>query len=288
MNRLPTLAETKTRIVKNLAGYYDQNEIRNFVYLIFSHLLNYSKIEIHIKDDEAISKHIVNKIDEIVNRLCHYEPIQYILGQTEFYGYPIKVSPGVLIPRPETEELADWIIKENTEQQKSILDIGTGSGCIAIALAKHLPASHITAIDISKEAIEIAKENARHNAVNISFMVADIFQYKNRSQQKFDIFVSNPPYIRESEKACLQANVLNYEPHQALFVPDNDPLIFYRIIAEAGKYFLNHKGAVYCEINEALPDDTQSLFLDFGYMPVLVKRDINGKPRMIKAINICK
>ncbi len=284
MNPLLTLAETRSRIIKSLAGLYNQNEIRNFVYLIFSHLLNYSKIEIHIKDNEPISQHIIKKIDEIVNRLSHYEPIQYILGKTEFYGYPIKVSPVVLIPRPETEELVNWIIKENLGKQISILDIGTGSGCIAIALAKHLPTAQVTAIDISNEAIEIAKENANLNAVSITFMVSDIFQYKNWPLKHFDIIVSNPPYIRESEKANMEANVLNYEPHQALFVSDDDPLVFYRNIAEAGKYFLNHNGAVYCEINEALPDDVSALFMKYDYRPVMIKQDINSKPRMIKAV----
>ncbi len=284
MNRLITIAELRTRIIKSLSGLYDQNEIRSFIYLIFGQLLNYSKIEIYIKENETISQHLVKKIDEIIIRLSHYEPIQYILGKTEFYGFPVKVAPGILIPRPETEELADWVIKENAGKQLNILDIGTGSGCIAIALAKHLPAAQITGIDISKKAIEIAKENATINGVNISFYTLDIFQYKKWLKQKYDIFVSNPPYVRESEKAGMEANVLNYEPQQALFVPDNDPLVFYRIIAEAGIECLGNNGAIYCEINEALPDDTCALFEETGYRPVILKPDINGKPRMIKAV----
>jgi release factor glutamine methyltransferase len=284
MNQLLTIAGIRTRMIKSLSGLYDQNEIRNFVYLIFGHLLNYSKIEIYVKDDETISQHLVKKIDEIINRLSHYEPIQYILGKTEFFGINIKVAPGVLIPRPETEELVNWVIKENTGRQISIIDLGTGSGCIAIALAKHLPAAQITGIDISNKAIRIAKENAIINGANISFMPHDLFQYKKWFQQKYDVFVSNPPYVRESEKADMEANVLNYEPHQALFVPDHDPLVYYRIIADAGKNYLKHKGAIYCEINEALPDDTYALFKEFGYQQVILKPDINGKPRMIKAV----
>ncbi len=283
MNRNTTVAEIRKQIKQSLAGLYDENEIGNFTDLIFQHLLNYSKIELRLKGNEVISQHFIDKIAEIINRLRAFEPVQYILGETLFYDLPMMVSPDVLIPRPETEELVDWIIRENSGKALRILDIGTGSGCIALALAKNLPLAKVSGVDISEKALEIACKNAELNHTDAVFYRFDIVKQFADAREKFDILVSNPPYVRESEKKSMQPNVLKYEPHQALFVPDEDPLLFYGAIAELGNRILSSGGSIYCEINEALPGETAEVFRSRHYPVTEIRRDINGKPRMLKA-----
>ena len=222
-------------------------------------------------------------LQEIVERLLHFEPIQYIFGHTFWAGLDLKVTPATLIPRPETAALVERILNQQSKikNQKSkihVLDVGTGSGCIAIALKKAHPEWQVTGIDISPEAIEIARENARRNNVEVDFLVADIFNQKSEiKNQKYDIIVSNPPYIRESEKSSMRPNVLNYEPATALFVPDNDPLKFYRKIAELrlGKY-------LFFEMNEAFSEEMKTLLQQAGYIDIQITRDIYGKARIIE------
>ena len=283
MNQNITVVEIRKQIKQSLAGLYDENEIRNYTDLMFQHLLNYSKIDIRLKGSEVISQHFIEKIEETLKRLRVFEPIQYILGETVFFDLPLVVSPDILIPRPETEELVDWIIRENEGKEIRILDIGTGSGCIAVALAKKLPLAKVTGVDVSKTALEIACKNAALNNTDMEFFRFDVLKQTPVLKGEFDIIVSNPPYVRESEKKLMCPNVLQYEPHQALFVPDDDPLIFYKAIADVGRKILVREGVVYCEINEALPDETMSVFQNRGYTSVEVRRDINNKPRMIKA-----
>jgi release factor glutamine methyltransferase len=279
-----TIAEFREKIFQALSGSYDDNEIRNFSDLLFFHLLKYSKIELRMKGNEVISQQDEKTLDEMLKRLMAFEPIQYILGETFFFDLRFLVSPHVLIPRPETEELVDWVRKEYAGKRIKILDIGTGSGCIAVSLAKNLPLAKISGCDIDEKAIELSIRNARFNATQVSFFLFDVLNHGPNKDNLYDLLVSNPPYVRESEKALLHANVLNYEPHKALFVPDDDPLLFYKAIANLGHKILLPEGAVYCEINEKFPEETLRIFNGRGYKTAEMRRDINGKPRMIKAV----
>jgi len=281
-----TIAETRKKIKQSLSGSYDDNEIRNVTDLLLSHLLNYSKIELRLKGNELISQQVEKKLDGMLQRLMAFEPVQYVLGETVFYDLPFLVSPHVLIPRPETEELVDWVRKDNTGKNPEILDMGTGSGCIAVSLAKRLSQAKVSGCDNDEKALETAMRNADLNEIKVSFFLFDMLKSGLIPEQKYNVVVSNPPYVRESEKARMHANILNYEPHRALFVPDDDPLVFYRAIADLGHELLLPAGAVYCEINENLPEETVRVFHDRKYQAVEMRRDINGRPRMIKAINI--
>ena len=228
--------------------------------------------------DTTFSSHM----QEIVTRLLHFEPIQYIFGHTLWNGLDLKVTPATLIPRPETAELVEKVerLKVNGERIK-VLDVGTGSGCIAISLKKAHPEWQVTGIDISEEAIEVAKENAKRNGVEVEFKVADIFGIQNteyRLQTDFEIVVSNPPYICESEKSSMRPNVLEYEPASALFVPDNDPLKYYRRIAE-----LKMGKDLFFEINEAYPQELAAMLEELGYEDIQITNDIYGKARIIEA-----
>ena len=223
------------------------------------------------------------------------EPIQYVLGKTNFYGLPFLVNTNTLIPRPETEELVEWILQEWKETSSiEILDIGTGSGCIAISLAKNLPNAAIYALDISKEALAITTQNATHNNVNATCLQADILTTKNlnhlitqnttHNNVKLDIIVSNPPYVRELEKKEISKNVLENEPHQALFVADDNPLIFYKKIADLAKQHLKKEGMLYVEINQYLGEKTVGMFKEKGFKNIQLKKDLFGNDRMIKAV----
>jgi len=221
-------------------------------------------------------------LDQSLSSLIKGIPIQYIIGVTEFYGLPFKVSPAVLIPRPETEELVSWILKEvDSTANLNILEIGTGSGCIAISLAKHLPNANVIAVDISKSAIRIAEENASLNKVKITLLEKNILIDANFTQQ-FDLIVSNPPYVCATEKNNMHKNVLENEPHLALFVEDDKPLLFYEKIIELAKDNLEKDGNIFVEINQYLTTETLDLFTTNDLNPVL-KKDINGNPRMIRA-----
>ncbi len=261
------------------------NEIQSIIFLIFEHILKFSKTDLLLKYDYVLNNEIQNKIISIISRLKKNEPIQYILGKTEFYNLNFIVSKNVLIPRQETEELVDWIIKDTKpiNKQLNILDIGTGSGCIAISLSKNLSKSKIYAIDNSIKALQIAEQNAKINNVNTAFKYQDIFS-NDKLNMKFDIIVSNPPYIREKEKLFIHKNVLDFEPPNALFVSDNEPLRFYKAIAEFCKNNLVANGKLYLEINELLGLETKKILLKYNFKNIEIKNDINNKPRMIKAI----
>ncbi len=238
----------------------------------------YSNILIHLDLEKE------KTLNTIAQRINQHEPIQYILGETMFYDCVIQVTPAVLIPRPETEEIVDKIIKDHKHQSDlTIMDIGTGSGCIAIALAKKLHPHKIYGIDISTEALKLARNNAAANNVNIDFQHRDILQVPLWKEQNIDIIVSNPPYVRESEKKYMQKNVLNYEPSLALFVPNQDPLLFYEKIADIAMYTLHPKGALYIEINEALGEETKGLLKNKSFAKIDLFKDLNGKERFIRA-----
>jgi len=274
----------KKLIHDKLSLLYSKQEIESISKLIFEKILGLSRLQVHLNQHETISPANLTQITEIVNRLIQFEPIQYILGETEFYGLPLKVNPTVLIPRPETEELVDWIIHDYPSINPVILDIGTGSGCIPIALSKNLPGAKVEGWDISTEALTVARDNAKINQVNIKFIYTDILNLNfTTKQHKYDIIVSNPPYVMASEQPSMPKNVIEYEPHIALFVPDTDPLIFYSTIADLAINQLKPGGKLYFEINEQFGNETTHLLSLKGFKNIIVRKDINGKVRMIRA-----
>ncbi len=263
---------------EELSAVADEREITSWYYISIEYLLVYNRSDCIINSNQVLNKSQLSKIKQIVAELKSHKPIQYILGKTEFYGLKIKVNEHTLIPRPETEQLVDWILKENFV---AALDIGTGSGCIPIALAKHTDAK-VLAIDVSEDALLIAEENAKNNEVEIDFIHQDILQ--TNYLQKVDLIVSNPPYVLESEKEKIQENVLDYEPELALFVEDKNPLIFYKKIASLAINFLNENGKLFFEINAKFGKETIEMLADIGFVNIELKKDMNDKDRMIKAI----
>jgi release factor glutamine methyltransferase len=262
---------------------YDEKEIDSFFYLILEENHELKRIDLALDPHKELSHSELAQWDTILASLKKEIPIQYILGSTFFYGLRFNVSPHVLIPRPETEELVEWIISNYKERQNlKILDIGTGSGCIAVSLAKNLESSEVSAIDVSAEALEIASGNASANAVNVNFIKTDILSAEDLPQQ-YDIIVSNPPYVRNLEKHEIQNNVLLHEPHLALFVEDDDALLFYRNIAQLARTNLKKGGSLYFEINQYLGKETKSLLVQEGFSEVTLGKDIYGNDRMLKA-----
>lgn len=271
-------------IFSELEGFYSENEIRSFSFLIIEKLTGLTRTQIIINKNTILSAEQNAKVIDFVDKLKKFEPIQYLLGETEFYGLAFMVNNSVLIPRPETEELVDWIITDYKNSPNiNFLDIGTGSGCIAISLKKGLPTATATAFDISEMALDTASKNAALNNVEINFARVDILNPDN-IPQKWDVIVSNPPYIPELEKKEIQSNVLDYEPHLALFVPDHDALLFYRTIAEFGKNNLTENGRIYFEIHRNEGETCVQLLEYMGYKNIELRKDISGNNRMIKAI----
>lgn len=277
------LQKLKAGLTEGLKGIYPEDEAHNIFNLVIEHLTG-----IDVRNNKSASFTpdgcFMKMWEEIEQRLRKNEPIQYILNEAWFYDIPFFVNKSVLIPRPETEELVDWIIKDHkTVQELSILDVGTGSGCIPIILKRKIPQATVSSCDISTAALEIAQKNARKHKTGIDFIQSD---FLNRDAwpllPKSDIIVSNPPYIPQKEKESMHDNVLAYEPHLALFVENNNPLIFYTAIAEAGKILLNETGMIYVEIFEGLGNETALVFQSRGYHTVL-KKDMQGKDRFIKA-----
>ena len=275
---------------QELDAIYGKDEVDNFFDMLLNAYFGLGRIDLILNTNLTITKTEEQPLFEALSRLKQEEPIQYIIGDTEFYGLKLKVNQHTLIPRPETEELVDWILKEikNQESQISILDIGTGSGCIAIALAKNLPNAKVFAMDISDEALKITKENALLNKVDIEFIHQDILSLNHAEFdsvfQKFDIIVSNPPYVRILEKAEIKNNVLNYEPHLALFVEDNEPFLFYKAIAQFAVENLTTKGQLFFEINQYLGKEMVQLLESYGFKNIELRQDLFGNDRMTKAI----
>ncbi len=257
--------------------------------LLISHITSLSLAQLLAEGDLHLSEEQQAWYDKAIARLQNSEPIQHILGYTTFYGRQFKCDRRALIPRPETEELVDWIVSNwstvNSQQSTvKILDIGTGTGCIALSLAKELEGAEVTAVDISTEALSLARENAEMlKARDVRFVECDILRECTGIKDSYNVIVSNPPYVRECEKANMEPNVLDYDPHTALFVSDEDPLIFYRAIAEFALTHLAPNGALYFEINQYLSRESCDLLISLGYKNVTLKEDINGNARMIKA-----
>jgi len=271
-------------IKSELKDIYPIEEVNSFIYMIFDEVLKYSRTKVLVSSEQKIDAKYINQIYTITKELKQQKPIQYIFGKTTFYDLLFKVNPSVLIPRPETEELVDWIILENENKAQKILDIGTGSGCIAISLAKNLAGSTVFAADVSKEALKITEQNSKLNKVPIHLMQLDILNPVKNIDLEFDIIVSNPPYIAEKEKSLMLPNVLNHEPELALFVSNEDPLIFYKAIINFGLNHLCSEGQIYFEINELYGSEILKLLEENGFAHISLKKDINGKNRMIRGI----
>lgn len=277
------MKETLQHIKDSLSPIFSQREIKSLIKIIFENLKGYSQVDLIMHSDDELSDYIKNKIDKILSRLLNNEPIQYILGEAYFQGFHLKVTPATLIPRPETEQLVDIIIRENSRPDLRILDIGTGSGAIAIALARALPFPQIDAIDISNEALIVAKENAKTIKANINFILKDILNEPAPHEPLYDIIVSNPPYITLKERAHMESNVLDYEPHSALFVPDSDPLLFYRTIAKYADKALSHGGRLYFEINRDYGKETAELLSNYGFEDISIEKDMYANDRFVSA-----
>ena len=291
-------------IVKQYRNYFNETlktiypitEIDSFFFLLLEEYLGFRRVDIVLKSDFKINQKTLNLLQSATKQLEQEVPLQYIIGKTEFYGLPFVVNKHVLIPRPETEELVAWVVSESSRfktfntstkqttetKQLKILDIGTGSGCIPISLKKQLPFAKISAIDISKEALGVAKKNAVLNNVDIHFILQDILKTVALDQH-YDIIISNPPYVRELEKKELKNNVLKNEPHVALFVENDNPLIFYAKIAELAKNYLNKNGLLFFEINQYLGTETIDLVNKKGLKNIQLKKDMFGNDRIIVA-----
>lgn len=271
-------------LMRRLSLIYGDREARAVINLIFHSLKGWNQTDLLINRDLPAHKHLIEKIGEILMRLESNEPIQYILGEAYFHGLNLKVAPGVLIPRPETSELVDFIVDEyGSASNLHILDLGTGSGAVAVALGRSLRFPEITALDCSKDALQIASDNARKLSVNIDFIEADMLKWRPKSRI-FDIIVSNPPYILDSEKETMEKTVLDYEPSIALFTDNNDPLKFVRAITEIGINGLKPNGQLFMEINPLLASEIQDYLRKLGYQDVDIIRDSHGKQRFISAV----
>lgn len=284
-----TIADFIHTLASQLKSLYDKNEARSIAEIFVCDELKLSKTQMILDKDEEVDEITIDKLTEKSIKLTNGEPVQYVTGIASFYGLEFKVDSNVLIPRQETEELVESVIRPFDSAQGAkainILDIGTGSGCIAVSIKKFLPEAKVFAIDISEKALDIAKYSAKSNQADVSFAKYDILSKdKFPFDEKFDIIVSNPPYVRNSEKALMHKNVTDFEPSLALYVDDSDPLLFYRNILQfVASHQPNHKTMVYFEINEYLGKEMQDLCSDFGYKTMLIN-DLNNKPRFIKAI----
>jgi release factor glutamine methyltransferase len=285
-NSLMLLKTYKSTFLQELSPLYDEKEIESFFYIVLESFHNKKRIDLALNPEMEMDAVQLLRWESVLSDLKKEKPIQYILGETEFYGLPFLVNENTLIPRPETEELVEWILESTKYEEQStklnVLDIGTGSGCIAISLAKNLPSAQVSAIDVSEKALATAHKNAEINKVDVNFIIKNILETE-ALDEKYDIIVSNPPYVRNLEKEEIKPNVLEYEPHLALFVEDNDALLFYRKIAELAKKNLSENGKLYFEINQYLGKETVELLEEMGFKNIVLKKDIYGNDRMIRS-----
>lgn len=279
------LKHYKKYFFDSLQDIQDEQEIESFFFILTEYLHHLKRVDVALNPDFEISDAAIEKWNAILSELQQEKPIQYIIGEAWFYGLRFEVNENTLIPRPETEELVEWIIesqKSKVQSQKlEILDIGTGTGCIPISLKTNLPQANVSAIDVSEQALEVAKRNAVSNNVEVNFIQANILEVEDLNQH-FDIIVSNPPYVRNLEKQEIKKNVLDYEPHLALFVEDTDALLFYRKIAQLALKNLSPNGLLFFEINQYLGNETVELLENLGFKNIELKKDMFGNNRMIK------
>ena len=289
------IKDYRTQFIQKLLPIYDAGEAESFFYLILEAKKQLKRIDLALNPDLTFFDEEIQLWNSILEQLKKEIPIQYLLGKTSFYGLEFEVNENVLIPRPETEELVEWIIESNSKissaqfgiasgeklKDLKILDIGTGSGCIAISLAKNIPNAQVFAIDVSEKALATAQKNAEINGVEVAFLEKNILEIEDLGQQ-FDIIVSNPPYVRELEKEEIKKNVLDNEPHLALFVDDNDALVFYRKIAELAQKNLSPNGQLFFEINQYLGKEMMELLEKMNFKNIELRKDIYGNDRMIR------
>ena len=284
-----TTVNILTRDFKDrLKALYSVEEVSQIIYMLFEHYMGWSKVKVHLSHDEEIPETKAILFHHALAELCTGKPVQLVLGRAWFNGYALTVNPNVLIPRPETEELC-MIVSEHFSDpppgELSILDIGTGSGCIAIDLKKRMPFARITAIDVSPDALEVARENATEHHCDLEFLRCDILRKEDRSELgQYDVIISNPPYVTESDKKMMKPNVTEFEPSLALFVPDNDPLVFYKAIADFAISHLSRPGALFFDINEQFGQETAEVLRSRGFSGVMVLPDFHGKHRFTRAV----
>jgi release factor glutamine methyltransferase len=280
----------RTYFIEQVAPYFDAEEATSFFYLLIEQRRNLKRVDLVMQPDLFLTESELAEFQFVISELQRHKPIQYILGSTEFYGLQFDVNEHTLIPRPETEELVEWVvltqksIVENLESEAAtidLLDIGTGSGCIAISLAKNMRYTQVAAIDVSVEALATAQKNAGTHKVAVEFICKNILEATVLTQ-KYHVIVSNPPYIRMLEKQEIKPNVLDFEPHLALFVANEDPLLFYRKIAQLAQKHLHEKGYLFFEINQYLAKETLNLLEDIGFKSIELRKDIYGNDRMIR------
>ena len=282
-----TLNEARTVLTKELNHIYDNNELSNIADLVLEYVARMPRLEQGKSKLAYLTCTQLESIDTITERLKRNEPVQYVLGEAWFAGMKFKVNKNVLIPRPETEELVDWVMKEiqkSKVKNQNILDVGAGSGCIPITIKKKLPEPAVSAIDVCSEALFTATENAVEHSVDVEFILLDFLDEEQwAALGQFDIIVSNPPYVRQSETHTMHDRVINFEPHLALFVPDNDALLFYRKLSDFSLTHLEAGGSLFVEINEALGDAVVNLYRSAGFKNIELKKDMQGKDRMLRA-----
>ena len=273
--------QTTIQYIQNeLRPLYPASEVEGFIHLMLEKIYNITYTERMLEPQRILDPAKNELLRSTIERLKKYEPIQYILGEADFYNLTLKVAPGVLIPRPETEELVDWMVKSDIPEKAKIM--GTGSGCIPLALKSVLPFAEISGVDISEQALEVARNNEANLHLRVEFEQADILNWEKYVWAPLDVVVSNPPYVREMEKEEMENNVLEFEPHTALFVSNDDPLLFYRAIAGFSARYLKPGGTLFFEINEAFENEMKSLVASFGFQEIVVRKDINGKARMLR------
>jgi len=283
---MKTVQDAFNTFKQTLAPLYDAQEADAITTLVLSELTGYSKAKLKAFPETELTDEQSKKLSGILNQLQTGHPLQYILGHTEFYGLSFEVNPNVLIPRPETEELVSWIIESaGTSSAISLLDIGTGSGCIAITLKHEMQQATVSAIDISTGALETAKRNAANNKVEVNFIHADILAHEHiKFNEKLDVIVSNPPYVTETDKRQMHTNVTDFEPHSALFVPEENPLLFYNAIADFAVKKLKSNGLLFFEINESYGKATVDMLSLKSFTNIELKKDMSGRDRMIKCV----
>ncbi|MFA5417287.1 MAG: peptide chain release factor N(5)-glutamine methyltransferase [Bacteroidales bacterium] len=278
------LKEMVNDYIVDLEPAYNKEEASLLVFWLTEAFFKISRTQLVLQPDYRLTESEMLKLHFAVKELKQHTPIQYIVGEVSFLNLVLKVTPAVLIPRPETEELVDWILRIESFQHQRILDIGTGSGCIALAIKKEFPLSKVFGYDQSEAALTIARENALLNQLDVDFFKADMFQSHIIGLEPMDVIISNPPYVLEAEKALMKTNVHDYEPHTALFVANDAPLTYYEAILQQAILLLNQGGRIYFEINESMGNEMVQLMVNYGYWDVQLRNDLNNKPRFIRGV----